>query len=1454
MESAFVTHRFILDQPYKEKILQLEPAFGFNGFGDAVFYRTYSRKIPSKLEALPGKASSLLGGGDQESWANTVLRVTEGIFSLRKDHFIKHYLPWKDADWQEYAFAFAQSMFKMYFLPPGRGLWACGTEFCYQRGSASLNNCGACTMKDFTFGATWMFDMLMNGCGIGADTEWDGHLCYPNKNSVFRYQILDSREGWVESLRLLLQAYIPENSSSKLPDLPGKSGNLFEKTGPFPSFDYSLIRPKGAVIRGFGGTSSGPDPLIKLHQRVEIFLDTYYLFKERQEERAFELLVQRLVPLDYQWMEDREIEKLITSVKQAYRENPEKKRYDATRCTVDILNAIGACVVAGNIRRSAELIIGRPNDQTFLHLKDYRINPERQSIGWMSNNTVRLQEKADFSLIPSIAERIRDNGEPGVFNQLNVERYGRVGRYYHPNDPWTREHESDRATLCNPCITGDTPILTSKGWIPVNDLVDQPFQAIVDGKEYSSKGFWSTGRQRVFLLKLENGSILKATGNHQIYTSRGKVEVSSLIPGEDQVILLNNSALKVEGEVTNFDEGYLCGQIIENGSYLTNSIQFRVNRKDYPEGDSLEDYPPYQRLNAAIKSLDLKAEFNLGEDLIRVSLDFTPLFEKHPEMLEGRIPEDQSTLFAQGLLVALLDAQGFVNDDEIRVGSNLRSGLLPIVGEDRNLLQHLETLQRLLSRFGIMSRIKWEYSFVLVIKKEELIIKLIRFNQTDDLGFFLHSRSSKYFSLVELIQLLGEEEVFDCTVDEIHAFNANGMKISNCSEIPLEPFELCNLAEIFPPRCIADAPDESYPGRISPEAEKLFNQALEFATFYSSTVSLLPTHWEITNQVIARNRRIGVSLSGVADLYDRIGFTELTRICRAGYKIVRQTNTRLANEAGIPPAIRVTTIKPSGCQSKETLVVTNKGILSLEEIGSPAVLAEDSPDYLQHEQLDLLQSPEWQDHHYFVTSETTGKVKESTRFYRNGREKTKIIKMKSGLSLESTFNHRYRAFQQGKLVWISADKLQVGDCLPYRIGDYLDVEEKDYYPLKKITIVRPLIGLRKMTITQPDYLDENLAWFIGYLGPDKSLHRIRKSLDELDQLEKGKTIQKLFSLDDRIGRRKIETFNRNLRAELIHQWLDANLKLKAIEIPRIIRQSSSKIIQAYLNGYWIASGCESLLSEKNYLTLSKKMAYEIVILLRAIGKSALLREKIISEKETTYWIQETTFSADDLCDQLDDCGYPRLFPDFIESITEGETETFDLEVPDGNTYIANSYISHNSISQLVGVSSGMHFPTFQYAIRRMRVADDSPIAPVLIQAGYPWEKDSYSDNTLVFEFPIDQGKTRIATKVSMWEQFALLTTAQREFSDNMVSVTIYYNPENEAHQLEYALAQHVPMIKSVSILPHTEEGAYKQMPYQGITLEEYQRRLGQLKPINWAQYGGSDGQMPKFCNNEICEL
>ena len=356
----FVRERVHLPPSIRESFRRPVP-WGFPGFSEAVYFRTYSR---------------LKSNGKQERWADTIIRVVEGMLSIRKSWHREHGLPWDHTQWMSIGIEMAQAMFEMKLLPPGRGLWAMGTEYVYERGSHGLNNCGARAVTDsLSEAAAWIMDSLLMGVGVGFSTDQAtfGAFYIPT-GSPRMYQIPDTREGWVESVRLLIASYEqPQQAPCK--------------------FDVSLVRPAGQPIRGFGGIASGPEPLVKLHRRLESYLQAYI-----------------------------------------------HEQNSKPRLIIDIMNAIGACVVAGGVRRSAELATGRIDDLEFINFKNYDLHPDRREIGWMSNNSVVLSQSNEFELLPQIAGRIRDNGEPGIINLINVQKYGRIGK-----------KKPDLATLFNPC-------------------------------------------------------------------------------------------------------------------------------------------------------------------------------------------------------------------------------------------------------------------------------------------------------------------------------------------------------------------------------------------------------------------------------------------------------------------------------------------------------------------------------------------------------------------------------------------------------------------------------------------------------------------------------------------------------------------------------------------------------------------------------------------------------------------------------------------------------------------------------------------------------------------------------------------------------------------------------------------------------------------------------------------
>jgi ribonucleoside-triphosphate reductase len=357
--------KFRLTDGFLDKYKKTKPPFGFNGLGELVYLRTYSR---------------IKNNGDNEKWWETIQRVVEGTFNMQKTWIEQHRLGWNAMKAQKSAQEMYDRMFQMKFLPPGRGLWAMGTPITEERGIyAALNNCAfvsTATIKDDLSKAfCFLMDMSMLGVGVGFDCKGEGkieiykpHACEDNV-----YVIPDTREGWVEATKQLLDSYFVGGKEVK--------------------FDYSNVRPEGQPIKGFGGVSSGPQPLIDVHNDIRAILS-------------------------------KNAGKPIT-----------------TTTIIDIMNLIGKCVVAGNVRRTAEIVFGDYNSSEYLDLKNYKLNPHREAYGWTSNNSIFCDLGMNYT---DAAERTEMNGEPGYAWLENMRAYSRMN-----NGP---DHKDARVEGGNPCL------------------------------------------------------------------------------------------------------------------------------------------------------------------------------------------------------------------------------------------------------------------------------------------------------------------------------------------------------------------------------------------------------------------------------------------------------------------------------------------------------------------------------------------------------------------------------------------------------------------------------------------------------------------------------------------------------------------------------------------------------------------------------------------------------------------------------------------------------------------------------------------------------------------------------------------------------------------------------------------------------------------------------------------
>ena len=144
------------------------------------------------------------------------------------------------------------------------------------------------------------------------------------------------------------------------------------------------------------------------------------------------------------------------------------------------------------------------------------------------------------------------------------------------------------------------------------------------------------------------------------------------------------------------------------------------------------------------------------------------------------------------------------------------------------------------------------------------------------------------------------------------------------------------------------------------------------------------------------------------------------------------------------------------------------------------------------------------------------------------------------------------------------------------------------------------------------------------------------------------------------------------------------------------------------------------------------------------------------------------------------------------------------------------------------------------------------MVPILISHGYEVEKDSYSPNTLVVEFPVkEEYYSRGKFDVSMWEQLELAAQMQYYWSDNSVSITVTVKPE-ELKDIKNALELYETRLKTVSFLPLSEHG-YVQAPYETITKEQYEEMIRGITPI--ISFEDSTHEVTeKFCTNDICAI
>ena len=670
----------------------------------------------------------------------------------------------------------------------GRTRWLGGTETASRRESSQFN----CSFKNFktVHDGVDLLWLLLQGCGVGARPvigilngfsrpidevevirseltmeDWEaGHRASPDNEETFHdgvwtIKIGDSAEAWAKALGKLLAGKFP---ARKL------------------VLDLRRIRPAGVRLKGYGWISSG-DAKIAI---------------------AFPAIAKIL---------SQQAGKLLTRIN-----------------LLDIFNWMAEILTS---RRAAELGLlewQSPEWEEFaLAKRDYWAtgNNHRR----LSNNTILFNSKPTRRQLKSFIDMMIAGGgsDPGLAN--GVEALRRASYF----------------SGFNPCVTSDTWILTREGPRQVSQLLDAPFDAIVHGRPYQATAFWSTGTKQTVKITTDRGYEIRLTPDHKLLVEKGRaakretvdgsrrlagwdvatewVEAGKLQVGDKLVLGDNDGFSWGRTGIEEFDMGWLVGEVLGDGGHGEPGSYHSYARFWGPNAKEMAD-----RAYGIVESLPLNyVQPSLSKAPVNNSINKTwQVMSKRLTDLCGRflVPgsksilpelERQSSDFVAGFLRGWFDADGSVQGT-IEKGCSVR-----LTSADH---ANLIIAQRMLARLGIGSTIysgrhaagqrqmpdgKGGLALYECRETHELVVarsSITRFHfrigfydpdKEEKLSAFADHQSHKpvykdrMTAEVVSVKEAGEAEVFDCTVDEVHCFDANGIIAHNCAEILLGDGSFC---------------------------------------------------------------------------------------------------------------------------------------------------------------------------------------------------------------------------------------------------------------------------------------------------------------------------------------------------------------------------------------------------------------------------------------------------------------------------------------------------------------------------------------------------------------------------------------------------------------------------------------------------------------------------------------
>ncbi len=497
---------------------------------------------------------------------------------------------------------------------------------------------------------------------------------------------------------------------------------------------------------------------------------------------------------------------------------------------------------------------------------DYDFNGEAYYTvsGQNSNNSVRIpnsffkavEEDADWKLINRTNKKVsktlkaRDLWEQIAYAAWRCADPG--VQYDDTINQWHTCPKSGRINASNPCVAGDTRVLTPGGiWRRIDSMIHLPARIVtnLDGQEiHVTEGAFPTGMKDVYELVTSGGYNVKLTADHKVWTrTRGWVMAKDLTPSDEIRLPSKSSAVQEIGEPQDAKFLQLLGLFLSTANGDSNALHLDACLPSHEAAEQfsryvIENWGDRTYADDYVNQLMVNSTDGDDADTITVTLTNRRLINR----LKGFVRADQSRLrlseeaFTAGLaaqkhfLRGLFTADGQINDNTLELRS-----------ESLGLLQDV---QLILLGFGVQSSISsnpmtFSEGGALAggglpdrqvtypssspgarshdgnradadssrhglridpgsLRSFGTLISLLPGKKLEQLENAIQTQSSvlstqsSNWDAVTTLTPLGSQQVYDLTEPVTSSFIANGITVHNCSEYMFLDDTACNLASL----------------------------------------------------------------------------------------------------------------------------------------------------------------------------------------------------------------------------------------------------------------------------------------------------------------------------------------------------------------------------------------------------------------------------------------------------------------------------------------------------------------------------------------------------------------------------------------------------------------------------------------------------------------------------------